>query len=116
MRDPRKSLVRRRQFAALAVLAGLVLPAGMVVGTPAAHADAGHCTPAVGLGDFHFTENRWLRTFTITSGTPDVFVPTHTLDGFNPAENPTPTTFTVTTARTLSVSSTVQFSSTVQQM
>lgn len=102
----------KRRLAAVGITASLIFAAQVAVTAPA-HADAGHeyCSPAGGLGDFHYNENRWLRVFRFTSGTPDIFVPKQTITNINPAETYSNVTFTVTQAKAESVSTTLTFSS-----
>lgn len=115
MDDRHRTRRWRQRLALLVAMAGVTVVSGVVVATPA-HADAGHCTPSSGLGDFHFVEDRWLRVFRITGGTPDIFVPTHTITNFNPAETYSAATFTVSSARTISTTNTLGFTGGVERM
>lgn len=106
----------RRRFAVFAAaVVGLTATLAVVAATPA-HADDGHCTPSEGLGDFHFTEDRWLRTFTITSLTaPEIFIPTETIVTVNPSEEDATATATVTRSMTVSVTTTLEVSTTIER-
>jgi hypothetical protein len=105
----------RHRFAVIATLVGLTMASVAVVAAPAS-ADAGHCDPTPaqgGLADFHFKEDRWLRTFKLESATDKIFIPQFTLFSVNGAEQDALSTLMVTQTKTESVTNSFGFNQSV---